>query len=256
MNKPSLYLRLLGGFALDDPSGKAGPALPQRRSEATLAVLAVAGDMGSSRERLMAYLWPESPESKARHNLRDTLYAIRRTLGRDPLVRSGDALRLDTSVISSDVQAFAAALSDGRLAEAVALYRGPFLDGFHLGGTRDFDRWTEDERTRLAQDRQQAVKELAKTAERKERWDEAADWWGRAVAGDRFNSRLVVRRMVALTRAGDRANAVMEGEQHCRDLTTELGLDPDPALLEELARIRDGQVGPPQFFTPPPRPER
>jgi DNA-binding SARP family transcriptional activator len=161
---------------------------------------------------------------------------------------------LDTSVVRSDVQAFRAALTEGRLAEAVAMYRGPFLDGFHVNGAREFDRWVEDERTRLAQDRQQAAKQLAKKAEREERWDEAADWWGRALAWDRFNSRLVVRRMVALTRAGDRANAVIEGEGHCRDLQSELGLEPDPALLEELARIRDGLVGPAQFFTPPPDP--
>ena len=68
-----------------------------------------------------------------------------------------------------------------------------------------------------------------------------------------FNSRLVVRRIVALTRAGDRANAVLEAEQHCRELRSELDLEPDPALLDELERIRGGAVGPAQFFAPPTR---
>jgi DNA-binding SARP family transcriptional activator len=216
-------------------------------------VLAVSDDLGCSRDRLIAYFWPESPEFKARHNLRDALYALRQTLGSEAVLNAGDSLRMNPAVLHSDVQAFGKALREGRLAEAVGLHRGPFLDGFHLDGAHAFEQWVESERTRLAQDRQQALKQLAKKAEVAERWDEAAEWWGRAVAGDRFNSRLVVRRMVALTRAGDRANAVIEGEEHCRELTAELGLDPDPALLEELARIRDGEVGPPQFFTPPPR---
>jgi len=252
MDEPTIRLRVFGGFALENRSGASAPTLPQRRSEAILTVLAVCGAMGCSRERLMAFLWPEIEETRARHQLRDALYGVRRTLGGDAVLSTGDSLRLDPSVISSDVHAFASALDEGRLADAVALYRGPFLDGVHLAGTHEFDRWVEEERNRLAQERQQAVKLLAKKAERAERWDEAAEWWWRAVSEDRYNSRLVVRRMVALTRAGDRANAVMEGELHCRDLRSELDLDPDPALLEELKRIRDGEVGPPQFFTPSP----
>jgi len=252
MDAPAMHLRVFGGFALEPRSGAPPPAPLPRRSEAILAVLAVCGAMGCSRERLMAFLWPERAESKARHHLRDALYAIRRTLGQEAVVSVGDGLRLDPSAVHSDVQAFASALNEGRLAEAVSLYRGPFLDGVHLTDTQEFDRWVEDERNRLAQERQQTVKSLAKKSEREERWDEAAEWWGQAVTGDRFNSRLVVRRMVALTRAGDRANAVMEGEKHCLELRSELELDPDPALLEELRRIREGLSDPPQFFTPPP----
>lgn len=255
MEEPGFHLRLLGGFALDRASGGAAPVLRQRRSEGVLAVLAVSADLGCSRDRLIAYFWPESPESKARHNLRDALYALRQTLGSDAVLNAGDGLRMNPGVIRADVQAFEEALQEGQLAKAVALHRGPFLDGFHVEGSHEFGLWVESERARLAQDRQQAVKQLAKRAEREERWDAAAEWWGRALAGDRFNSRLLVRRMVALTRAGDRANAVMEGEQHCRTLTSELGLDPDPALLEELERIREGAAGPAQFFTPPPAPE-
>ena len=47
-------LRVLGGFALDGPSGAAGPVFPKRRAEAVLAVPAVCGDLGCTRERLLA----------------------------------------------------------------------------------------------------------------------------------------------------------------------------------------------------------
>lgn len=252
MADPRVRIRLLGGFKLEGPSGKPASPLSQRRAEGTLAVLAVSADLGCSRDRLVAFFWPESPEPRARHHLRDALYAIRQSLGRETVRSAGDTLRLDPSRVRSDVQDFARALEEGRLADAVALYRGPLLDGFHIGGARAFTEWVEGERTRLFRDRQQAVKELAKRAERRERWDEAARWWGRAVAADRLNSRSVVRRMVALARAGDRANAILEGEEHCRALQTELELDPDPAFLEELDRIRQGEVGPTHFFTPLP----
>jgi hypothetical protein len=45
-------LRVLGGFALDGPPGGA-TALSKRRAEAVLAVLAVSGDLGCTRERLL-----------------------------------------------------------------------------------------------------------------------------------------------------------------------------------------------------------
>ena len=211
-------IRLFGGFALERSDGEV-VSLPQRRADAILAILAVSGDMGASRERLLGLLWPESDASRARRSLRDALYAIRTTAGADALLSPADTLRLDPGVVSSDVGAFAAALGAARLAEAVDLYRGPLLDGFHLDGSAAFERWLDDERERLFRDYQLALKRLAKKAEHEDRWDAAADWWGRAVAADRFNTRLVVRRMVALARAGDRANAVQEAEAHQR-LTT------------------------------------
>jgi len=246
---PTFTLRLLGGFALEDTKGKGAVHLPQRRAEALLALLAVAGDLSCSRDRIVALLWPEADEAHARHNLRDTLHAIRLGLGHDAVLGSGDALRLDASVVSCDVQQFAAALAASHLAEAVAMYRGPMLDGFHVPDAPEFEHWMDDERARLFRDCQGAIKRLAKTAEREGRWDEAAEWWARAVAMDRYNSRFVARRIVALARGGDRANAIKEGEAHCQSLKSELELDPDAAFLEELDRIRGG-TWPARYFTP------
>jgi DNA-binding SARP family transcriptional activator len=246
---PTFTLRLLGGFALEGAHGTPAVRLPQRRGEALLAMLAVAGDLGCTRDRIVALLWPESDEAHARHNLRDALHSIRVGLGHDAVLSSGDTLRLDASVVTCDVEQFAAALAGSHLSAAVAIYRGPLLDGFHVLDAPEFERWVDAERARLFRDCQGAIKLLAKTAEREEHWDEAAEWWGRAVSLDRYNSRFVARRIVALARGGDRANAIKEGEAHCRELKSELELDPEAAFLEELERIRCGtwQV---RYFTP------
>lgn len=263
---PTFTLRLLGGFALERAHGKSAVRLPQRRAEALLAMLAVASDLGCTRDRIVALLWPESDEVHARHNLRDALHAIRVGLGHDAVLSSGDTLRLDSSAVTCDVEQFAAALAASHLSDAVAIYHGPLLDGFHVAEAPEFERWVDDERARLFRDCQGAIKRLAKIAEREGRWDEAAEWWGHAVALDRYNSRLVARRIVALARGGDRANAIKEGEAHCRALKSELELDPETAFLEELERIRTS-TWPVRYFTPakpltptgasqPPRPEK
>src|SRR5215813_2861519 len=101
-------LRVLGGFALD---GDPAPAALKRRAEAVLAVLAVSGEIGCSRERLVALLWPESDESAARHGLRDALHALRRELGSDAIPAAGRLLRLDPAIVESDVLSFTQALA-------------------------------------------------------------------------------------------------------------------------------------------------
>jgi DNA-binding SARP family transcriptional activator len=249
-----LRLRILGGFALDGPAGATAPPLPTPKARALLAVLAVCGDLGCTLHRLGSLLWPHKDAARARQHLRDSLRAIRRALGPDAVLGVGDVLRLGPAVVSSDVQDLTEALAAGRLAEAVSLYRGPLLEGFRLEEDTRFQRWVEDERARLSRECQEAIKRLAKRAENDGRWDAAADWWARAVSLDPYNSRFVVRRMVALARAGDRANAIREGEAHCRLLKSEMGLEPDEAFLEELERILRAEVGTAAFFTPMPPP--
>ena len=244
-------LRVLGGFALDELSGGPAPSLPKRRADAVLAVLAVCGDLGCSRERLVALLWPESDEAGARHGLRDALHAIRRTLGPGAVPTAGRVLRLDPAVVASDAAVFDTAVAEHRYGDAVRLYGGPLLDGFHLDDAAEFERWIDDERVRLAREYGEALKQLATEAEAGGRSDEAVRWWARAVEHDPVNSYLVLQQVRALAAVGDRANAVKVAESHTRRLREELDLEPDRELLATVERIRRGELGPPPSSAPP-----
>src|SRR6476469_4954037 len=123
-------------------------AIPRRRL-AVLALLAQAGDRGLTRDKLVAYLWPDSSADAARHSLEQLLYSVRRQCG--ALVFAGtDPLRLNSAVIASDIAEFEDALARGADAEAVASYGGQFLDGFYLKNADEFGRWVEEERSRLS----------------------------------------------------------------------------------------------------------
>jgi serine/threonine-protein kinase len=235
-------IRVLGGFALEGTSGAAMAPLPKRRAEAVLAVLAVGGEMGLTRDRVIALLWPESDVGHSRHGLRDALHSIRRAFGPGAVHTAGDRLRLDPNAIGSDVLAFSQALASGRHAEAVRVYGGPLLDGFHVDGAAEFERWVDRERTRLARQCLEALEHLATAAERREAWNEAVSWWARAVEHDPVNSRLVLRHASALVAMGDRANAIKVAERHVHRLRDELDLDPDREVLAEIERIRRGAV--------------
>lgn len=262
-------LRLFGGFALLDASGRQVARLSQRRGEAALALLAVAGELGCSRDRLAAMLWPESSQSMARHSLRDVLYGLRQAVDRELTLSIGDRVTLNASVLSTDVGRFAVARVAGRLPEAVQQYHGPFLDGFHVDEAPDFERWCEDERARLFRECAEMLESLAKAAERSADWPAAAAWWQRAADHDPHNSRFVLRLMHALAAAGDRANAIMRAEAHRRRLWHELEIVPDTEFELALAKLRSengakhgsarGPLAPPTSIaqtppTPPPAP--
>jgi DNA-binding SARP family transcriptional activator len=239
-------LRVLGGFGLEGPSEASTFPVPQRRAEAVLAVLAVCGDLGCSRERLMALLWPESDEARSRRALRYTLHTIRHALGPGAVLSAGELLRLDPCVVGSDVQSFAQALGSDRQADAVRSYGGPLLEGFHADGAPDFERWLDGERTRLAREYAEALERLATTAERAGTWGEAAGWWARAEEHDPLNSHFALRHAHALAAVGDRANAIKVAEAHARRLREELDLEPDREVLVAIEGIRRGEVTSPR----------
>ena len=235
---------------MEGPSGATLPSLPRRRAEAALAVLAVCGDRGCTRERLIALLWPESDEAHSRHGLRDVLGAIRQTLGTGGVLSSGDSVRLDPTVVDSDVLAFSQAVASGRHADAVHVYAGPLLDGVHMNGAPDFERWLDGERTRLARQYGEALEQLATASERAGAWGDAAGWWARAEEHDPLNSRLVLRHVVALAAIGDRANALKVADAHVRRLRQELDLEPDCQFVADIERIRRGDAPAPQGGLP------
>src|SRR5690606_24986031 len=137
------FLKLLGGASLEGDAGPlTGPAV-QRHRLALLALLAGARREGVSRDKLVAWLWPYSDAVRARGLLKQAVHAVRRALGPEAILSAGDELRLNDAIVASDVDAFEQAVAAGDPAAAVAAYAGPFLDGFFLGGSPEFERWTD-----------------------------------------------------------------------------------------------------------------
>ncbi|MCA1481923.1 hypothetical protein, partial [Bradyrhizobium sp. NBAIM08] len=99
-------LKLLGGASIQTPSGPIAGRAAQRRRIALLAMLAVARDRGVSRDKLIAYLWPEQDAEHGRPLLSDSIYRVNQALEGEAIVSSGDDLRLSADVLPSDVAAF------------------------------------------------------------------------------------------------------------------------------------------------------
>jgi serine/threonine-protein kinase len=230
-------LKLLGGCALErNGVPVTGPAA-QRHRLALLALLARSPRGGVPRERLLATLWPERDEASARNLLKQAVFVLRRELGAEA-VTGGAELRLNPTLIRCDTTAFELALAEGRPAEAVELYRGPFLDGFHLGHDAEvFERWTDTERAELAGGHLLALERLAGEAERQSDPGAAIVWWRRLVAADPLNAGYTRRLMEVLAGSGDAAGAVRQFRAYRKLLEGELSVPADPALAELAERL-------------------
>jgi TolB-like protein/DNA-binding SARP family transcriptional activator/Tfp pilus assembly protein PilF len=232
-------LRLFGGPSVEGDQGVIGGRAVRAQRTAILALLAIADPQPVTRDKLVGFLWGECDGERARHLLSQSLYLLRGSLGDDVVLPAGDGLRLNPQRIRSDVQDFAAAIQDGEPERAVALYRGPFLDGFFLSGAPEFERWMEGVRERLARCYAAALAELAERSEARGETAQAAERWRALAAHDPYSSEVAVRLMQALDAAGQRAAALQHARIHERLLRDEVGSPPDPGVEALAARMRE-----------------
>ena len=197
-------LRTFGGLSLEANGAPCTGAAAQRKTLALLALLAC-HPRGLSRDKLIAYLWPETDAAHGRSLLRQGCYALRRDLGAADLVLGSTELRLNPAVLTSDVQRFEDALRGAEYERAARAYTGPFLDGFFVSDVGDFERWVEAERERLAHAYNDALNRLATTAGQRGDHGAAAQWWRLLVALDPLSSRASLGLMTALAAAGETA---------------------------------------------------
>lgn len=232
-------LRLLGNpiIAGEDGTPVTGAAT-QRHRVALLALLAIAGDRGQSREKLLGYLWPNRDAESARLLLNQAVYNLRKALGDDALLSVADDLRLNSQQVDVDAVQFEAALERGDHEAAIVLYKGPFLDGLFLSDAVEFERWTERERARLADRYAGALESLAEAAEAAHDPERAVRWWKARAAHDPHDSRVAVRLMEALAATGNRAGALQYADIHTRLLQDEFGAQPPAEVIALAARLR------------------
>jgi len=233
-----LFLKTLGGLSVDIAGAPGTGAGQQRKTLALLALLAAAGRRGISRDKVTAYLWPESDTEHARNLLKQACFALRRDLHAPDLFRGAVELRLNADVISSDIGSLDDALAGGDLARAVAVYTGPFLDGFYLTGTAEFEHWVETTRGALKARVADALEGLAQHAATNGDSMAAVKLWRQLVSLDPLAARAALGLLRALIAAGERSAALEFGRVHENLVRQELDVAPDPSVSQLLDSLR------------------
>ncbi len=214
--------------------------LAQPKRLALLAYLAAATPRGfHSRDTLLALLWPDLDEVHARAALRQALYVLRGALGDSVLVTCGDGvIGLDHVRLWCDVTAFDSAMAVGDHVEALSLYGGELLAGFHISGALEFERWLDGERARLAACAARAASALADCEERCGDLIGALEWAQRLLVLDPYDERAVRRVVGLLNRLGDRMAALRVYREFARRIAADYSMAPAPETEALISAIR------------------
>jgi DNA-binding SARP family transcriptional activator len=234
-----LQLRTLGTLDLRDASGRELRAvLQQPKRLGLMAYLAIAvSDRFVRRDVLLGLFWPELDQEHARAALRRALYFLRQALGDGVIEARGDEeVRLSPGSVWCDAVEFERALDRGEAEAALALFRGPLLEGFYIAGAPEAERWLDQARTHLTEEAARSAWALAEAPGTPA--TTAAEWARRALALTPDDEGAIGRLLVLLDRIGDRLGALRAYDEYARRLGLDLEVEPSPALARLADTIR------------------
>jgi DNA-binding SARP family transcriptional activator len=217
------------------------PIVVDTRKAIAILLLLAAEDRAFARDELAALLWPESDDAAARGALRRTLSTLRSAVGPHVVVdRSRVALdRRRATIDLADIEAAAGSSDRSVLADGARRIRGPFLAGFSLRDSPDFDDWRATrsgavERTVLG-----LLDRLGSSAEAAGDLSQAVAAAARRLDLDPLDEAGHVRLMDLHARAGDRAAALRQYRACVAVLERELGVAPLATTTARYEAIRD-----------------
>ena len=237
-------LLTLGRVRLVTEDGESTPAGAQPKRVALLAYLALETTAGPvRRDALLALFWPELGEDEARRALRQGLHHLRRVVGEDVIVATGDELALDGRAFRCDAVTFDQLVAQGQFEEALALYRGDFFDGFHVDDVApEFEEWVSRTRARLKRRSSAAAWSAADAAASAHETERAIELGRRGCELDPDQEAGWRRLMALRDRLGDRAGALRTYEELAKRLQREFDTKPAAETTALAERIRTSRA--------------
>jgi predicted ATPase/DNA-binding SARP family transcriptional activator len=233
-------LQVLVGGQLVEPAAW-GSARPRE-----LLVYLLMHPEGRTKEQAGLAFWPDASTAQLRNNFHVTLHRLRKALGNaDWVTLANDRYRVDPAVVEQfdvleferEVVAARRALKrqqDGaaaQLEQALAHYRGDFLDGEPMGD------WHVEHRDRLQRLYVESLMELGNHHTREERHAKAAEAYRRVLARDELHEEALRALMRSLAEAGERSQALRIYQRFADRLREELEAEPEKETTRLLERV-------------------
>ena len=257
---PQLSITLLGSFQvlLD---GKPLTAFATDKARALLAYLAVEASHPHRREALAALLWPDQPEQRARHNLRQALSHLRQTLGdADASALPFLLVERDTVQFNPEADVFLDVAEFAALTEATrkhrhqrperclpclqrqqrlaALYQGGFLGQFFVPDSALYEEWALLKREWLHHLAMGAFAVLSDYHERRGEFRLAHAYAQRQVELEPWREEAHCQLMRLLAREGQRGAALAQYEVCRRVLQAEFAAAPATETTRLFEQIK------------------
>ncbi|MCP4358644.1 MAG: tetratricopeptide repeat protein [Chloroflexi bacterium] len=253
-----LTIRLLGSVEIEK-GGKPVTSLGTRKAEALVAYLAC-HTRPFPRELLADLLWDDREQTQALANLRSILSVLRRKLKPYLIITRQTVAFNHESDYWLDVANFEKLLEIGdwgleikeisqspisNLQNAATLYRGHFLEGFHLRDCRGFEEWAILERERLQRLASTGLQRLVDDCLQHGRYPTGLEYNDQLLRLDNLSELAHRQKMELLARTGQRNAAWQHYNQFCDQLRQELDTGPSAATIALHDRIQNTPFPPP-----------
>ncbi len=222
--------------------------LKSQKAQALFFHLIMTGHV-HSRQGLAGLLWSDMQEAAARRNLRVELLKLRGELDRFLKVSRNTIALNQQSDYTLDVTRFEACLRGheptfAELQEAIALYRGNFLEDFHVRDASLFEEWVTTERERLWQMARQAMLRLVEHYIQRQAYAEGLDCVTTLLREEPWLEEAHQQNMRLLAFSGQRSAALAHYEHASEILAAEFGVPPSDETNELYDQIESGVLGP------------
>ena len=226
-----LRLNLLGAIHLNGDVGG-------NKNLAVLAYLMMEGAKGPvRRDNIVAVLWPDADQKSARGSLNTAIHSIR-TKFPDLIVSQGqEELIVDWTHANCDCFEFARLSQEGRLEDAVALYRGEFAQGLHIKESPEFEDWLSKQRLAWRGQLVDVVKQLCRRAIDAADLTAATKWAEQLLDTAPEDDELVQAVLNALVERGNNAAAIRLHERYRHTLHENFGVEPSPHINGLIAQL-------------------
>ena len=197
-----------------------------QKQRALLAALLLEANRVVSQDRLIEALWEDDPPETAQKALQVYVSQLRKALGKERLVTKAPGYMLRVGQGEFDLERFLTLQEEGRLQEALELWRGPPLSDFR------YQRFAQAEIARLEELRLAYLEERVEHDLARGRHSELVGELDGLVSEHPLRERLRGQLMLALYRSGRQAEALEAYQQARTALVEELGIEPGRRLRE------------------------
>ena len=217
-----LEIRTLGGITLG-VNGHTISDMGSRKAEAMLVYLVVE-DRQLNRDVLAALFWPESTGEHASTSLRVALSILRKNIG-DYLDISRDTVRIKLDAkVYLDLDDLKEKLASGQMEQALEIYQGDFLQGFHIRDSSEFEDWLRLEQERVRRLVVKAIHAAISDAIEAVDYAQGHTFVKRLLELDSLDELAHQQCMLLLAKDGQRTAAIVQYEKCCAILQEELGI--------------------------------
>lgn len=242
-----LTIQLLGKFHILY-NGENLEDLMSTKQTAMICLLALSKGHEMSKEKLSAYLWPDSSEEAAKYNLRYNLWIIGKLLSPtgdgDSLILSkkeyckfNDNFELECDRIRLDQFDSREEHTLDELLEFRSLIRGDFLEGIYLRNCNEFNDMILFERVVCQNKQLEVLKALLRKYEALKDFANMLQILNELSAIEPYNDHFAIKILDTYCQMGNRVAAIQYYKQFEAQLRRNLNISPEEALKKYYQKL-------------------